>query len=259
MLFRSFIATAGIATLPTIPQKPFPDIDIEIVNVSIEYPGAAPEEVESGVCTRIEEEVDGIEGIDRIQSVAAEGATVGEVFADLIARYPGLAGNLVDDQGAAPNEAPKHHWPILAQRSLPYRRHGPCTPSAEKPLHLWRKKSELKSRASHRPNRERRHARRARRRLRGRPVRRRRLRQRDDRLDRLPERLPRAGRAVHGGQREQHREYGERARQQSDGDGLRAERQRVKREADARREHGHAIDEAERENEIDGHDGRPRS
>jgi molybdopterin converting factor small subunit len=36
---------------------------------------------------------------DGAPSVSAEGATVGEVFTDLMARYPGLAGNLVDDQG----------------------------------------------------------------------------------------------------------------------------------------------------------------
>jgi molybdopterin converting factor small subunit len=32
-------------------------------------------------------------------SVTAEGATVGDVFHGLIERYPGLAGNLVDDTG----------------------------------------------------------------------------------------------------------------------------------------------------------------
>jgi molybdopterin converting factor small subunit len=32
-------------------------------------------------------------------SVTADGATVGEVFADLTTRFPGLAGNLVDDGG----------------------------------------------------------------------------------------------------------------------------------------------------------------
>jgi sulfur-carrier protein len=32
-------------------------------------------------------------------SVEADGATVGEVFADLTARHPGLAGNLVGDDG----------------------------------------------------------------------------------------------------------------------------------------------------------------
>ncbi len=33
-------------------------------------------------------------------SVAADGATVGEVFADLIAHHPGLASNLLGDDGA---------------------------------------------------------------------------------------------------------------------------------------------------------------
>jgi molybdopterin converting factor small subunit len=33
-------------------------------------------------------------------SVTADGATVGEVFADMTARYPGLAGNLVAGDGA---------------------------------------------------------------------------------------------------------------------------------------------------------------
>jgi molybdopterin synthase sulfur carrier subunit len=32
-------------------------------------------------------------------SVAVEGATVGEVFAKLVADYPGLRGNLLDDAG----------------------------------------------------------------------------------------------------------------------------------------------------------------
>ena len=32
-------------------------------------------------------------------SVAVEGGTVGEVFATLVDRYPGLRGNLLDDSG----------------------------------------------------------------------------------------------------------------------------------------------------------------
>ena len=36
---------------------------------------------------------------DGASSVTAEGATVGEVFAKLTERYPGLAGQLVDEQG----------------------------------------------------------------------------------------------------------------------------------------------------------------
>ncbi|MGZ4675430.1 MAG: MoaD/ThiS family protein [Acidimicrobiia bacterium] len=36
---------------------------------------------------------------DGAASVTADGATVGEVFADLTARFSGLAGNLVDESG----------------------------------------------------------------------------------------------------------------------------------------------------------------
>ena len=36
---------------------------------------------------------------DGAPSVSADGATVGEVFQTLTGRYPGLAGNLVDEHG----------------------------------------------------------------------------------------------------------------------------------------------------------------
>jgi molybdopterin converting factor small subunit len=37
---------------------------------------------------------------DGAASVSAEGSTIGEVFGELTARYPGLAGQLTDDGGA---------------------------------------------------------------------------------------------------------------------------------------------------------------
>ncbi len=37
---------------------------------------------------------------DNEASVTADGSTIGEVFADLTARFPGLAGNLVGDDGS---------------------------------------------------------------------------------------------------------------------------------------------------------------
>ena len=36
---------------------------------------------------------------DGQSTVAVDGATVGEVFATLVERYPGLRGNLLDDDG----------------------------------------------------------------------------------------------------------------------------------------------------------------
>jgi len=82
-LLMLVFVVAGIFSLPAIPQKTFPDINIDMVSVAVEYRGAAPEEVEQGVCVRIEEQIDGIDGLDRIRSVASEGSCT--VIAELLA------------------------------------------------------------------------------------------------------------------------------------------------------------------------------
>ena len=61
-LLLILIVLAGLSAVLTMPQKSFPDIDVPIISVSIPYLGAAPEEVEQGVCIRVEEELDGVEG-----------------------------------------------------------------------------------------------------------------------------------------------------------------------------------------------------
>ena len=75
----------GLASFPRIEQKSFPDFEIKIIQITIPYLGAAPEEVESGVCIRIEEAIQGINGIELIRSLAAEGACT--VSAELIEGY----------------------------------------------------------------------------------------------------------------------------------------------------------------------------
>jgi multidrug efflux pump subunit AcrB len=72
-LLLGLIVLAGLAAIPTIPQKSFPDVEVPIVTVRVLYLGAAPEEVEQGVCIRIEEELEGVEGVERIRSTAVEG------------------------------------------------------------------------------------------------------------------------------------------------------------------------------------------
>ena len=72
-LLLGLIVLAGLVMLPNIPQKSFPDLDVNIITVTVLYLGAAPEEVEEGVCIRIEEELEGIEGVKQINSIANEG------------------------------------------------------------------------------------------------------------------------------------------------------------------------------------------
>ena len=72
-LLLLLIVLAGLVAVPGMPQKSFPDIDVNVITVTVPYLGAAPEEVEQGVCIRIEEELEGIEGVKQIRSTANEG------------------------------------------------------------------------------------------------------------------------------------------------------------------------------------------
>ncbi|MBV1904732.1 MAG: efflux RND transporter permease subunit [Pseudomonadales bacterium] len=73
-LLLGLIVLSGLVSVVKMPQKSFPDVDVNIITVSVRYLGAAPEEVEQGVCIRIEEELDGVEGVEKISSVANEGS-----------------------------------------------------------------------------------------------------------------------------------------------------------------------------------------
>ncbi|MDC1019260.1 efflux RND transporter permease subunit [Pseudomonadales bacterium] len=75
-LLLVLIVLSGLVAIPNMPQKSFPDIDVPIINVTVAYLGAAPEEVEQGVCIRVEEELEGIDGIEKISSAAYEGACI---------------------------------------------------------------------------------------------------------------------------------------------------------------------------------------
>ena len=57
----------------TTNQEEFPNFDIKVVNVRVVYLGAAPVEVERSVCIRVEEAIEGLEGIDKLRSTATEG------------------------------------------------------------------------------------------------------------------------------------------------------------------------------------------
>ena len=77
-----FILVAGLLTLPRIRMEVFPDINVDVVSISVIYPGASPKDVEEGICYRIEEKLIGLKGIKRIRSSASEniGVTTVEIL-----------------------------------------------------------------------------------------------------------------------------------------------------------------------------------
>jgi multidrug efflux pump subunit AcrB len=72
-LLLGLIVLSGLVAVVKMPQKSFPDLDIPVITITVPYLGAAPEEVEQGVCIRIEEELEGVEGVKQIRSNAKEG------------------------------------------------------------------------------------------------------------------------------------------------------------------------------------------
>ena len=72
-LLMVFIIIAGTFTLSRLRMEVFPDITIPIINVSVVYPGASPEDIEESICVKVEEQVQGINGLKRITSSSNEG------------------------------------------------------------------------------------------------------------------------------------------------------------------------------------------
>ena len=72
-LLMTMLLVGGTLSLYITNQEEFPMFDIPIVRVGVPYLGAAPVEVEKSVCIRIEEAIEGVEGIDRTGGAAVEG------------------------------------------------------------------------------------------------------------------------------------------------------------------------------------------
>jgi multidrug efflux pump subunit AcrB len=61
---------------PVLRQEVFPEFSLDLITITVPYLGAAPEEVEEGICLRIEEEIQDLDGVKRIRSTAAEGVGI---------------------------------------------------------------------------------------------------------------------------------------------------------------------------------------
>jgi multidrug efflux pump subunit AcrB len=67
------ILLCGVIASYTMVREIFPEFSLDTISVSVAYPGADPEEVEEGVCLKLEEALNGIEGVKNITVTAQEG------------------------------------------------------------------------------------------------------------------------------------------------------------------------------------------
>lgn len=72
-IFMVVALLVGWFCMTSLNREVFPEFDLDMINVSVPYPGATPDEVEEGICQKIEEAVRSVEGIKKVTSTASEG------------------------------------------------------------------------------------------------------------------------------------------------------------------------------------------
>ena len=70
------ISIAGFKAYKSIPREAAPDIQIPLLIVSIPFPGATPEDVESLITNKVEQELKTIKNLKEISSTSSEGVAV---------------------------------------------------------------------------------------------------------------------------------------------------------------------------------------
>ena len=81
-LLMVLIIVTGATTIPMLKMEVFPEIDLNIISVSAVYPGATPSDVEEAICIKIEERLQGLDGVKKVTSNASE--NVGSVNVEII-------------------------------------------------------------------------------------------------------------------------------------------------------------------------------
>ncbi len=72
-LLMVFVMVVGVLGIIRMKKETFPEFDLDIIQIQVPYLGASPEDVEDGVVRRIEERLNGLEGVRKISATAAEG------------------------------------------------------------------------------------------------------------------------------------------------------------------------------------------
>ncbi|AQA19844.1 acriflavin resistance protein [Halioglobus japonicus] len=117
-LLMLIIITVGLGSAFSIQRAIFPAFDFQVIFINIPYPGAAPEEVEQGLIMKVEEAINDLDGIKRIESDSLE--SFGRVIIEPqdgvpIARLYNDVQNRIDGISTFPADAEE---PILIQPDL---------------------------------------------------------------------------------------------------------------------------------------------
>ena len=101
-LLMLVIICVGLGSAFSIQRAMFPAFEFDMIFVTVPYPGAAPEEVEQGVIMKVEEAINDLDGIKRVESDSLEsmgrlmiepqdGVPVNKLFSDIQNRIDGIS------------------------------------------------------------------------------------------------------------------------------------------------------------------------
>jgi hydrophobic/amphiphilic exporter-1 (mainly G- bacteria), HAE1 family len=92
-----FVALMGFLSYFNLPLNTIPEVEMPIVMVQVVYPGASPEEIESNISKKIEDELSTIAGIDYVQSYLMENVNI-TVCMFITGKDPDIASQEVKDK-----------------------------------------------------------------------------------------------------------------------------------------------------------------
>ncbi|SMO91281.1 efflux RND transporter permease subunit [Gracilimonas mengyeensis] len=75
-LLTVLITIIGVYSYITLPKESFPEVEIPVFNVVTIYAGASPADIENVITRPIEQELQGIDGIDEISSVSKQATSI---------------------------------------------------------------------------------------------------------------------------------------------------------------------------------------
>ncbi|MDG2358599.1 MAG: efflux RND transporter permease subunit, partial [Planctomycetaceae bacterium] len=67
------VIVSGAACMMQLQRERFPESQHDVIQISVAYPGASPQETEQAICLKIESTIRSVAGIRKISSVAKEG------------------------------------------------------------------------------------------------------------------------------------------------------------------------------------------
>ncbi len=70
------IFLAGLLSMGSMTRESFPEFSLDMILINVPYPGADPEEVEEGVSRKIEEALEGLEGLKLIETTSMENVSI---------------------------------------------------------------------------------------------------------------------------------------------------------------------------------------